>query len=290
MKVESVFGGYLTLLAFYILAVGLITTIIYVRDYHPLMVGEDSTKPSQNSVRTSSVQDYNTQSKASQLANSIKDNITLRLKVVLHNYQAYLKSEDLPLTERGTITNCYDQSGGQCSWSFESFQSEDMHVAWFNITLETIHLTSEALMTIPLTADKDFTFAYVEIEALVLPNGQSFPNFKQSVATYLVLPGENKTLAGTKRHVLSESNNICIGTFSIPIMMTVVVRETELDGDFANNAYMAFTSEELHNMGRSEEVFESTNEPLTFQFRLTLNNNWRLESEQRRVSYIFVTY
>lgn len=203
VKVESVFGGYLTVLAFYILAVGLITTILYVHDYHPLMIGENPTEPSQNSIRTSSVQDYNTQSKASQLANSIKDNLTLKIKVVLHNYQAYLKIQDLPLTGAGAITNCYDQSGDSCSWRFESSQSNDKHEAWFNLTLETIHLTSEALMTIPLTADRDFTYAHIEIEALALQKGQSFANFKQSATTYLVLPGENKTLTGTKTYTLS---------------------------------------------------------------------------------------
>lgn len=74
------------------------------------------------------------------------------------------------------------------------------------------------------------------------------------------------------------------------MMMTVVVRETELEEDFTNNAYMAFVSDEikLHNMGHSEEVFERSNAPLTFQFRLTLDNNWRLESEQRRVSELIV--
>lgn len=73
----------------------------------------------------------------------------------------------------------------------------------------------------------------------------------------------------------------------IPVTMTVVVRETELDTEtFHRDPYMSFVSDEtrLQNMGHSSDAFSITNEPISFELMLQLDNNWRLESEQQRVS------
>lgn len=69
--------------------------------------------------------------------------------------------------------------------------------------------------------------------------------------------------------------------------MTVVVRETEIATDeFNRDAYISFTSDEqeLQRLGHSEEVFDRTNEPMSFKIMLQMDDNWRLESEQPRVS------
>lgn len=70
--------------------------------------------------------------------------------------------------------------------------------------------------------------------------------------------------------------------------MTVVVRETQVSGaeEFNRKAYLSFVAneEQLQNLGHSAQDFALTNEPITLQFVFKLDETWRLESEQRRVS------
>jgi hypothetical protein len=68
--------------------------------------------------------------------------------------------------------------------------------------------------------------------------------------------------------------------------MTIVVRETEIsEEEFDRSAYISFVTDEtrLKNLGHSAAVWDTSNEPISFQFMVQLDNNWRLESEQRRV-------
>lgn len=77
------------------------------------------------------------------------------------------------------------------------------------------------------------------------------------------------------------------GVLQVPVTMTVVVRETQIDGEeFDRSSYLSFVAneEQLEHMGHSAEDFALTNKPLTVQIVFKLDQNWRLESEQRRVS------
>jgi hypothetical protein len=270
LKLESVFGGYLTLLAAFILLVGLITTIAYVVDYRPLIVGQDKyVDPSQNSVRAAYVQDYNTQSKASELANIIKDDLAINIRVRMYNYQSFLFKHEKPVLGQAIVKNCYDQYGNDCQVDLADFTHND--VAGFNITLKgPVHL-SDMQVAVAMAPDCYFTFATIEIESLFGAENNDSAEYKTSVAKYFVLPGTNKVLTAS---------------LLIPITMTIVVRETEIsEEEFDRSAYISFVTDEtrLKNLGHSAAVWDTSNEPISFQFMVQLDNNWRLESEQRRV-------
>lgn len=195
IKVESVFGGYLTLVAAFILTVGLITTITYVRDYHPLQVGEELTVPSQNSIRTSSLQDYSTQSKAAELANLIHDNLQLNVTIMAYNFQA-LNGD---IVDKFGIEKCAEfEFGSNCEFLFGTALRPEVHGAILEMqTVGTVRFT-EAEFSIVLAQDAYFTFATIEISAGFNDDSKNgSEQFHASTARYLLIPAENGVLSGT---------------------------------------------------------------------------------------------
>lgn len=208
VKVESVFGGYLTLVAAFILLVGLITTISYVSDYHPLLVGQDNntTEPSENSVRTASVQDYNTQSEASELANIIKDNLTMNITIVMYNFQSFVFPDEGPLGHLPTITNCYDQYGDGCTFQISDHHNKRAATADIKMQMDGPIRFTEADVTIITAWDSYFTFATVEVSASFSGENNASTRFEPSKAKYLVLPGKNKALTGNVNQLYFNSH------------------------------------------------------------------------------------
>lgn len=194
------------MIAGYILLIGLITTIIYVRDYHPLMVGRDrTTAPSQNSIRTASVQDYNTQSEASALANIVKDNLSVNISIVMYNYQAFLFPDSPTIGYIATIKYCYDQFGNDCTFQFSEYRNKS--TAGFEMRMAgPIHFT-ETEITETISTDAYFAFATIEISTSFEIEGETK---SPSTAKYLLLPGENKVLTGIKHDSWFTVSNLAL--------------------------------------------------------------------------------
>lgn len=199
-KVGSVFGGYLTLLAVYILAIGLITTIIYVLDYIPLMVETGTaTEPSQNSVRKSSLQDYDTQSEAAGLANIVKDNLFITLKLVLFNFHPSILGYN-PVHSFKT-TNCFTRDGVSCDYNTKIVQSySNDTTAFIYVEIDPIRI-EDTQIELNLLGDSPFTWGTIEVDASNRASNSNgirtnMPQFKKSMAKYNIMPGTNRALTG----------------------------------------------------------------------------------------------